>query len=565
MKPARIKGKEHDEAKQIMQRYDRLKADRGTWDTLWQQIADYVQPRKSAINVRKTEGVDGYTDNLYNLTAVRANQILASGQMDYLFSGRWFSYDPPSEIQDDDAKTYYQTCTEVAAKELARSNWNLEIHEMLLDRGCFGTAALLLEEGKKRSILVFHKFDVGTFAVVEDHEGRVDTLLRDFELTARQAKQKFGEENLGPILRKACADPKKQDMKFKFIHTIHPREVGEYDPKKMDPENKPIASCYVSVDDKCMVMESGYDEDPLAVSRFLKWGQQPYGYSPSIEALPTVRQVNFIEMNMDALAEIAAFPRILVPDNLEGEIDLAAGGVTTFDPNAPQAAMPKEWGTQGRYDIGKDRVALKDAAIREAFHVDLFEMLKNIERQMTAYEVSQRLAEKVTAFSPTFYRLQTEVTNPLLLRVFNMLHRAGKFPEPPPSVLRQRSQNPADVALVLPEVTLTSKLALAIKAAENQAFGQVLSILAGLAQVSPGAAEAAAENYDFDVIARETARNSGLPANWIMTEEKRDGRRQARAEAQQQAMAAEAMPGMAKAAKDISGADPKIRKQVMGG
>jgi hypothetical protein len=191
-----------------------------------------------------------------------------------------------------------------------------------------------------------------------------------------------------------------------------------------------------------------------------------------------------------------------------------------------------------------------------------FQMLQQIERQMTAYEVSQRLAEKVTAFSPTFYRLQTEVTNPILLRIFNILHRAGKFPEPPPSVLRE--QRPGEMALVLPEVTLTSKLALAIKAAENQSLGQVMSILGGLAQISPGAAEQAAENYDFDVIARESARNAGLPSNWIMTEDKRDSMRQAKAEAQQQAMAAEAAPGMARAAKDISQASPKVQKQLMG-
>jgi hypothetical protein len=560
MKPSRIKGHKDPAAEQIISRYDRLKADRGTWDTLWQQIADYVQPRKSAINTRKTEGVDGYTDNLFNMTAVRANQILASGQMDYLFSGRWFSFDPAPEIRDDEAKMYYQQCTEIALRELARSNWNLEIHEALLDRGAFGTSALLLEEGTKKR-LAFHKFDVGTFAIAEDHEGKVDTLARDFELTVRQAKQKFGEDAFGPVLTKACADPKKQDVKFRFLHSIHPREPGEYDAGKLDGVNKPIASCYISLDDRCIVKEGGYDEDPIAVSRFLKWGQQPYGYSPSIEALPIVRQVNFIEMNMDALGEIAAFPRILLPDSMDGDVDMRAGGATTFDPNNPNA-MPREWGTSGRYDIGKERIEMKDKAIREAYHVDLFQMLQQIERQMTAYEVAQRLAEKVTAFSPTFYRLQTEVTNPILLRVFNILHRANKFPEPPPSVLREH--RPGEIALILPEVTLTSKLALAIKSAENQSLGQVMSIIGGLTQISPMAAEQAAENYDFDVIARESALNAGLPANWIMTEEKRDGIRQAKAEAQQAAMAAESAPGMAKAAKDMSQASPKMQKQIMG-
>lgn len=546
-----------DKAKEIIARYDRLKADRGTWDTLWQDIASYVQPRKSQITTKKTEGVDGFTDDLFNMTAVRSNQILAGGQMDYLFSGKWFSYEPPAEIQaDDDAKHWFQACTETAMRELSRSNWNLEVHEMLLDRGCFGTAALLLEEGTKNR-LAFHKFDVGTFVIEEDHEGQVDTLIREFKLTARQAVQKFGRAALGPIVGKAADDPKKCDTKFEFLHSIHPREAGEYDPKKVDGVNKPIASCYVSKDDKAMVKEGGYDEMAIAVSRFLKWGEQPYGYSPSIEALPTVKQVNFIEKNMDALAEIKAFPRVLVPDSMEGDLDLRAGGATTFDPNNPNA-MPKEWGTAGEYNVGKERIEMKDKAIREAYHVDLFQMLQQIERQMTAFEVQQRLAEKVTAFSPTFYRLQTEVTNPILLRVFAMLFRAGRFPAPPQSVMVETQ--PGMVGLAMPEVTLTSKLAMAIKAAENNAFVQMMSILAPLAQVDP----TILDNYDMDKATRGIGRNLAVPTGWERSVEEVAEVRQGRAQAAQQQQAIEQAQGAAKAAKDASAASPEVRKAVMG-
>lgn len=556
MKP-RIKGQKDEAAEQIIARFERLKANRGQWDTIWQQIADYVQPRKSQINTRKTPGVDGYTDDIYNMTAIRSNQILASGQMDFLFAGRWFSYDAPPEIKDDEATKYFQACTEIAMRELARSNWNLEIHEMLLDRGCFGTSPLLCEEGK-RSLLTFHKFDVGTFVIDEDHDGKVDTLIREWEFTARQAKQRFGRENLGPIVGKACDDPMKQDMKFRFIHSIYPREEGSYDPKKLDGPNKPIASCYVSVDDRAVVKESGYDEDPLAVSRFLKWGSEVYGYSPSIEALPTVRQVNFIEKNMDALAEIKAFPRVLIPENMQGDIDLAAGGVTTFDPNEPNA-MPKEWGTQGEYNVGKERIEMKDKAIREAYHVELFQMLAQYEGpQMTAYEVGQRMAEKVTAFSPTFYRLQTEVTNPMLMRIFAILYRAGKFPPPPQSVMVPTAKG---FAMAMPEVTLTSKLAMAIKAAENQAFGMMMQVLTPIAQLDP----TILDNYDMDKVARGVGRNFAVPTDWERSPEDVDALRQGRAQAQQQAQVMEQMPGMAKAAKDISGASPEIRDQMMKG
>lgn len=542
-------------AEQLIARNDSLKSDRGTWDTLWQDIADYVQPRKSEITDRKTHDVAGFTDKLFNLTAIRSNQVLASGQMDYLFSGRWFSYDPPPEVKDDAAKAWYQACTEVTMRELARSNWNLEVHEMLLDRGGFGTAAILCEEGTRR-LLNFVKFDVGTFSVCEDHEGIADTLIREFEMTARQAVQKFGEENLGPIVRKAAQDSAKCDRRFKFLHAIYPRDEGKYDPKKIDGPNKPIASCYVSIDDRCMVKEDGYFEQPHAVSRFLKWGAAPYGYSPSIEALPTVKQVNFIEKNMDALAEIKAFPRVLIPEGMEGDIDLTAGGATIFDPNG---ARPEEWGTAGEYNIGKERIEMKDKAIREAYHVDLFEMLKNIERQMTAFEVQQRLAEKVTAFSPTFYRLQVEVTNPILIRVFNLLFRAGKFPEPPPSVFVDAGEGMSAVAV--PEVTLTSKLAMAIKAAENNAFNQMVALVAPIAQVDPSILD----NYDMDKATRGIGRNLGVPTDWERSEDDVASLRESRAKAAEEARAAELAQAGAKAAKDASAASPAMQAALMGG
>lgn len=542
-------------AEDIISRNQSMRADMGTWLTLWQQISDYVMPRKSQITTKKTEDVTGFTDDLYNLTAVRANQVLASGQKDYLVSGQWFSYDPPSDIEDDDAKTWFQRCTEVTMRELARSNFYLEIHEMFLDRGGFGTASLFLEEGRKM-LLNFKKLDVGTFSIAEDSDGMVDTFFREFEMTARQAYQKFGDM-AGKCVVEAMKgdDPKKLDAKFQFIHAVFPREDSKRDRKKQDGPNKPVASVYVNVKDRCVCRNSGYDEMPLAVSRFLTWGESPYGYSPSIEALPTVRQVNFIERQMDALAELAAFPRMLIPENLEGDIDFRAGGVTTFDPNAPNA-MPKEWATQGRYDVGMERIKAKDEAIREAYHVDLFQMLKQIDAgQMTAYEVAQRVAEKVAAFSPTFYRLQSEVFSPVLTRVFSMLYRAGKFGEPPASVIVDEG---GELGLQLPEVTLTSKLALAIKAAENNAFMQMVNLLAPIAELQPDILD----NYDMDKVARGVGKNLAVPTAWQRPIADVEAMRAQRAQEAQAAQAAEQAPGMAKAAKDISEASPAIRKKL---
>jgi hypothetical protein len=537
-------------AREVMGEYDALKAERGTWDTLWQDIADYVMPRKSQITTTKTPDVVGYTDKLYNTEAIRANQVLAAGQKDYLFAGRWFAFEAPDGIEDDSVRKWFGRCTEIALAELARSNFLLCAHEMLLDRGCFGTGTLYVEEGAKNA-LTFTNDDIGSYVVAEDKDGLVNLVIREIELTARQAAKEFGADNLGKNLQKALEDSKSAHKKFKFLHKIWERDADDYDRNKMDGLNKPVGSCYVSVDDKVVVKEGGYDEMPYLCTRFLKWGKEPYGYSPSIEALPTVRQVNFLEKMMDALAEIRAFPRVLVPAGMDGTVDLTAGGVTAFDPNQPNA-IPQEWGYQGDYNIGKDRIDSKNEAIRKAYHVDLFQMLQQIERQMTAYEVSQRMAEKIAAFSPTFYRMQVEVFTPLLNRVFSILFKAGAFPEVPSEAFVQ--VGPDSVAPVAPKIELTGKLAMAIKDSQNQAFLRLIEVMAPVAQMRPEIMD----NYDLDKVTRGIGRNLGVPSQWELEEGDVEELRADRAQMQQQQMMLANAQAAGAAAKDLKAGGVKI-------
>lgn len=550
----------------IIGRNASLKNERSSWDTVWQSLADYIQPRKSQVTQTKTEGVDGFTDDLYDLTAVRSNMVLAAGQMNYVTPAneRWCAYEAPAELKakteqsggSDEASRWYQQCTDIAFRELGRSNFYLEVHELYLDRGGFGTANLFCEEGK-RSTLNFANHEVGTYSIAEDSEGIVDTLFREFELTCRQAVQMFGMENVGKSIREAYEDKKAQklDMKFTFIHAVYPR-TDDRTPGRQDGANKPIASVYVSIVDKCVVRNAGFDEMPYFVSRFLKWGKSAYGYSPAIEALPTVKQVNFIEKQMDALAELAAFPRILIPDSLEGDVDLRSGGITVFDPNSANG-VPKEWGTQGRYDIGQERVAAKQKAIEEAFHVPLFKMFAERDKQMTAREVIERVQEKLILFSPTFARMTTELLTPLLQRVFGILYRAGKFPEPPQSVFIPTNDA---VALAMPEVVYTSKIALAIKALENQSFMQFVEIVGPLLQVDPTVLDA----LDVDKALKGIGKNLSLPVDWLRSEDAIAQIRQQRAEAQQAQAQAEQAKLLAGAARDGSQADPAKLQQMAG-
>jgi hypothetical protein len=526
-----------DLADKVLQRHGELVTQRATWESLWEDIAKFVMPRKSGIFANSSAPDMGEETALFDSTAVRANMVLANGQLTWMtpLESRWFTCDPPKEMESEDAvEQWFQRCTEVMQAELSRSNFYTEIHELYLDRGAFGTAAILVEGGRN-SALNFTKIDLGTFAVSENDEGFIDTLTREYEMTARQAALKFGVEALSEPMRKELEMPK-SNRKFQCVHMIYPRGPGEIETGKRDGQNKPYASVYVEKSTKHLLLVSGFEEQPFFVTRYLKWKNcEAYGYSPAWMALPEAKQLNFLEKQLDSLAELAAFPRILIPAGFDGDIDLRAGGVTYFDPNNP-SALPREWNTMGRYDIGIQRAEWKRTAINEAFHVDLFKMFAMLEKQMTAREVAERSAEKLIKFSPTFSRMTTELFNPMLRRVFAVLARQGKFP-PPPQELDMIGFIPE------PEISYNSRVALAIKQLENASFIRMSEMLLPYANIRPEMLD----NYDLDEITRDMARNDGLPARWLMEEEMVAQMRAQRAQAAQAQMQSEQLERTASA------------------
>ena len=45
-----------DLTKTIMARFDRLKTGRQNWETHWQEVADYMQPRKADVTKTRSRG-----------------------------------------------------------------------------------------------------------------------------------------------------------------------------------------------------------------------------------------------------------------------------------------------------------------------------------------------------------------------------------------------------------------------------------------------------------------------------------------------------------------------------
>lgn len=531
----------------VLMRYQDLASERAPWDTVWQELAEFCLPRKAEISAKRSMPDTSRHDVLFDSTAMQSAATLANGQLAYITpaDSRWFVYEPPRGVRSDRAKQWYAKCSEIAQLMLATSNFYTEIHETYFDDSVFGTYALFVQAGRAHP-LNFAKFDVGTYSIAENDESEVTTLFRELELTALQAADKFGEENLSDKMRKAVAEIRRTGkggtIKHKFIHAIYKREEDERDAKKADGPNKPWASVYVEQASKHVCRNSGFDEKPFFAGRHVKSMNGPYGVSPAWMALPEARQLNFLTKQLDALAEVKAYPRLLMPATHEGEIDLRSGGVTYFDPTQPNA-VPREWLTQGEYQIGLEREARKQQAIERAFHVDMFRMFASLDKtNMTATEVAERASEKLVQFSPSFTRKTTELLTPMLRAVFGILIRSGRFPAPPQDAIQRDAMG--QPVLPEPEVSYVSKVALALRAMHNLSLARTMERNAIIAQVRPEVLD----NFKWDVIARETARNDGLPSDWLAEESDVEMARAARAQAQAQMQQQQEMLTMAEAA-----------------
>jgi len=95
-------------------------------------------------------------------------------------------------------------------------------------------------------------------------DSTIDTLYRDFEYTARQAMQRWGDANPDAISKAAEKEP---ERKFRFVHAVEPR--GEREPNRLDGGHKTYASIYVAEEGRTILQESGFDEFPYMVSRYV--------------------------------------------------------------------------------------------------------------------------------------------------------------------------------------------------------------------------------------------------------------------------------------------------------
>lgn len=514
-----------DKAERILKIYHSMDLDYTSNASLWEELAEYIIPRKSDILSPPVPG-EKRTNKVFDSTAIHANELLAAAMQGTLtnHATRWFGL----RMRNDGLngikaiKQWLEECAQRMFWAFNQSNFHSEVHECYLDLGAFGTAGLFMEELPADRTgfwpgFNFRSMGLKEFRIAEGQDGKVNALYRKFSLDLYAAYVEFGE----PLIANDPALAEKLIMKpyekYEILHCVYPRDFP--DPRK-GGKGMEWESIYILLKRRRIIKEGGFQEFPFMVPRWTKVSGEVWGRGPGNTGLPDIKTLNrAVELTLKALAKSIDPPIGILEDSVMGNtVDMTAGGINVIrDKNAIESLV-----TRGEWDFANLEITELKGAIRRVFFADQLQLQEG--PQMTAHEVSVRYELMQRLLGPTLGRLERELLNPLIERAFGMMMRAGALPQPPMELTEAIGQGEEI------DIEYESPLALAQRAQELQGMERALALVAPIVELKPDVID----NFNLDEFTRHAARLAGMPSKILNDQntvnEMRQGRQQAREE-----------------------------------
>lgn len=490
-----------DRIERLLARFEGLEAAREPWVPVWEELAEYVVPRKNP----RRDGSRGRSgdERIYDSTPCHSLDILASALGGLLTNPAlpWFGVRVPDpELADRaDVREFVTRAVERlnALFNSESTGFQAAAHELYLDVALFGTGVLNVE-ADEHSVARFSARPLGEVCLAESARGVVDTVLRKYELTVRQAVQEWGEACSPEVRAKLESRP---EDRVEILHAVFPR--ADRDPLGVGNRNFPYASVYVELATRRILEESGYLEMPYMAPRWSKAAGEVYGRGPGLTALSDIRVLNAMSRTALMAAEKMSDPPLMVPDDgFLGPVHSGPGGLSYYRAGTPDRieALPVSVDLKATEEM-MDR---RRESIRRIFLNDQLEPPKT--PAMSATEALIRQSERMRVLGPVLGRMQTEFLAPLVNRVFRILLRAGELPALPPGLSR------ADL-----RIEYTSPVDRAQKEYEAQTLGQAMDYLAPF--LAGGDRYGLMDNFDPDRIARHAVELFGAPGDYLRPED----------------------------------------------
>lgn len=521
-------------------RLNQLRTWRSSWWTEnWAQLAEYILPRRSIWLTQSAGGIPSpnnmsrgqpINSAIVDPTATYAVRVCAGGLMSGLASPSrpWFKILPAKMRTTIDAagRLWLDQIEEVIYTALAGSNFYNSFAQECEDIIVFGTAPSIIYEDEQDLFRCYNPC-VGEYYLSSSSTMRVDGLYRTFVMTVAQIVDFFTLKECTLEIQEMWKQKGGQlDVEFIIAHSIEPN----FAIKDADDSKVPGAFTwretywlYGKNSEKPLYLR-GFLDQPFTAARWTVQSNDAYGRSAGMDVLPDVIQLQVMTRRMAEAIEKMVRPPLLADMQLKNMPSSILPGHVTY-----VSGLGAGTGMRPIYEVNPDvnhlaqNIEKIEARIKVGFFNDLFLMLETAPTtKMTAYEVAQKIQEKLQVLGPVIEGLIAESLKPKLKRIFSILKRKGLIPPAPDSLKGM----PLDIEFV-------SMLALAQKAAATGGIERIAQFVGNLVAVFPEAKD----NLDVDTTIREMNDLLGNPQKILFGPEQVAQQRAANAKAMQAAQA----------------------------
>lgn len=527
-----------------------------SWWGHWSQIAEVFLPRRYRWFVTPNQWNRGSQLNgqILDETGVKAAETLTAGMISGMTSPikQWFKFGL-SDLQDippGPVKEWLDECTRRAHRVLAESNFYQAMGQFYHDIGVFATAAMLIYEDGDEVIRCQNPY-LGEFFFMVGPRNTVDAIYREFVYTVDQAVREFGLENCSISTQTAWkSGGNLRQQEIIICHAIEPNtQIWQSDTQPqafLVPKSFAYREAYweqqtqnvVGPANLNLLRVAGYREKPFIAGRWATTSNDPYGTgSPGMNALPATRQLQVQAKRLGQAIDKMVNPPMVASVSMKNEPASILPGSVNYVADISTAGFKPAYQVDPRVQELGANIAETQQRVQSLFYADLFLMISQLDTVRTATEIDARREEKLLQLGPVVTRLNNEVLDPILERVWAIMERRGLIPEPP-----------QELAGMEVDIQYISMLAEAQKAAQTAAIERGVAFVGNLAAVNPDILD----NLDWDKTVQEYFDDLSLPAAVINAPEVVAGIRRQRAAQQQQQQMLEATPAAVDAAKTLS-------------
>jgi len=413
-------------AKEWVKFYNELKAERGNWETRWNEVAEYCAPTYADMNSTFAEGqektnrqkqCDPIGIKCVNLLAKTIHSMVCPPGV------KWVDF------VEDDLKNPSLESKEWIQSQGNKVQWNFDISNFHKEFSTFakilvwqGTPVMFFEntfnEQLGRKVFQFTTLHPKEGFIGEMRNGRVIKFIRLYKLPVGRILQDWPDmpteikEELTTELSKSPTSERE------ILNCVYE--------KKNEKSKFPIISKDILLHKNAFLSEedTGYYTFPYITLRWESIPGEKYGNSPALDAIGHIKSLNqAAAIALDNYDKSLNPPTMVTKGSMESGLNISSGAINLID----DVNDIKVLIDQGRWDVAESLIRRMSSQTEQMFFIDQIQLPPMEGTPHTAFEIQKRIEFQMRILGPMFGSHNFEFLDPLIERSIDLLLRDDQF------------------------------------------------------------------------------------------------------------------------------------------